>query len=114
MSQVKAEIPDGNPCKEVPRGLSEIVDYCLDGTVRVTTGFSAPAIKCPIDIEGFRVNAVLDSGSDINLVSAKCFKSFVTAQNKASFLPKFHPVDRKFFTYNREEIGHIKVWVYPY
>ncbi|MCP3663464.1 MAG: hypothetical protein GY696_13400 [Gammaproteobacteria bacterium] len=85
MSWVKAKIPDGNPCKEVPRGLSEIVDYCFDGTVHVTTSFSAPAIKCPVVIEGFRVNAVLDSGSDIILVSAKCFKSFAMAQNKLAF-----------------------------
>ncbi|MCP3662072.1 MAG: retroviral-like aspartic protease, partial [Gammaproteobacteria bacterium] len=70
-----------------------------------------PSIKRLVDIEGFRVNAVLDSGSDINLVSAKCFKSFAMAQNRAKFLPKFHPVDRKFFTYNRGEIGHLKVWV---
>ncbi|MCP3666876.1 MAG: hypothetical protein GY696_31015 [Gammaproteobacteria bacterium] len=108
ISQVNAKIPEGNPSKGVPWGLSKIADYCFDGTVRVTSGFSKLAIKCPVDIEGFRVNAVLDMGPDIYLALAKCFKSFAMPQNRADFLPKFRPVDRKFFTYNRGEIGHLK------
>ncbi|MCP3661430.1 MAG: hypothetical protein GY696_02875, partial [Gammaproteobacteria bacterium] len=111
-TRIEEEPPVGGPQSGKAESLkSEIVDYCADGGVHMVSSFSSPQIKCPLDIEGVRVHAVVDSGSDINIISAKCFKSFATAGTKAQFSERFRPVDRRFFSYGREEIGFLKVWL---
>ncbi len=62
-------------------------------------------------IEGFWVEAAVDLGSDIIIILAKFFKSFATSETKGKFSSRFHPVDRRFFSYGRDEIGFLKVWL---
>ncbi|MCP3661936.1 MAG: hypothetical protein GY696_05465 [Gammaproteobacteria bacterium] len=69
-SRIEEHSPSGG-ARKASVLLSDIVDHCAEGGVRVVSSFSSPQIRCPLDVEGSQVEAVIDSGSDINIISAK-------------------------------------------
>ncbi|MCP3668539.1 MAG: hypothetical protein GY696_39670 [Gammaproteobacteria bacterium] len=73
-ARIQQEPPVGGPQSGMAVCLdSEFVGYCAEGGVQIASGFSSPQIQVPLDIEGVRVVAAVDSGSDINIISVKCF-----------------------------------------
>lgn len=83
---------------------------CL--TAEFASGFAGPQIICPLEVEGTRVDALIDSGSEINIISESFFQNMALNRGKGSeLLERLHDVDRKFYAYGKKEIDCFKVWL---
>ena len=93
---------------------SDIVQFCKQ-SVKVVAGkvsslYAGMQIFCPVDIEGHRVQALCDTGADINIVSSKALKEII-GEEGAKYHDRFRAVDKKFSSYSREELKYLKVWL---
>ncbi len=80
------ELPLNSKGRQADVLLSDIVDYCAEGGVHVVSRFSSPQIKCPLVVEGVRVEAVVGSGSGYQYYLGEVFQVVRYGRDEGSVL----------------------------